>query len=399
MESSGPQWSPDPYGRHELRYFDGSAWTQHVADAGDVSVDWLPIREELREQRRLTSMQRAWADYQVGVQSSLRGAWRGTAFNAAPTWATDPLLRGEARYWDGSRWTEYCRTGGEEYNELTDEAIRRRRPSTMQLVHKAEFHLGLGLDSLDVDGLGLAAWHGNIALDLALAAVPTATPAPRGSKFRRPQPVVPRNAQPAVLLSNEVCVAGRGRLASGVLRRVARAASNHADVAAGALCANFMLATTAGVLGGLAHVGFERRARRAWCLELRVPLDADDVLAEIADAVTQLAFRDLENFYLLSVYASYYNWVPVLDALNRLGYHVPEPTMNDAWACEVLGTYEEASPWDVAAAFHRTALESHPDRLDGVSPHDRRDAYNALITINRAYRHLLTRPQQESAHR
>ncbi len=32
-------WLPDPTGRHELRYFDGSGWTEHVANAGVISVD------------------------------------------------------------------------------------------------------------------------------------------------------------------------------------------------------------------------------------------------------------------------------------------------------------------------------------------------------------------------
>ncbi|MBW3555422.1 MAG: PH domain-containing protein [Actinobacteria bacterium] len=27
-------WRPDPFGRHEVRYWDGAAWTAHVADAG-----------------------------------------------------------------------------------------------------------------------------------------------------------------------------------------------------------------------------------------------------------------------------------------------------------------------------------------------------------------------------
>jgi hypothetical protein len=34
-----PQWSPDPSGRHQLRYWDGSAWSHHVADAGLTSTD------------------------------------------------------------------------------------------------------------------------------------------------------------------------------------------------------------------------------------------------------------------------------------------------------------------------------------------------------------------------
>jgi hypothetical protein len=32
-------WLPDPTGRNELRYFDGSVWTEHVANAGVISAD------------------------------------------------------------------------------------------------------------------------------------------------------------------------------------------------------------------------------------------------------------------------------------------------------------------------------------------------------------------------
>lgn len=32
-------WIPDPVGRHELRYFDGGRWTEHVSDGGAQSVD------------------------------------------------------------------------------------------------------------------------------------------------------------------------------------------------------------------------------------------------------------------------------------------------------------------------------------------------------------------------
>lgn len=34
-------WHPDPSGRHELRYWDGTAWTSHVFDNGVQSVDPL----------------------------------------------------------------------------------------------------------------------------------------------------------------------------------------------------------------------------------------------------------------------------------------------------------------------------------------------------------------------
>ncbi|HUY86363.1 MAG TPA: DUF2510 domain-containing protein [Acidimicrobiales bacterium] len=36
---SAAAWYADPYGRHELRYFDGSSWTVHVANAGVATLD------------------------------------------------------------------------------------------------------------------------------------------------------------------------------------------------------------------------------------------------------------------------------------------------------------------------------------------------------------------------
>lgn len=32
-------WRADPFGRHELRYFDGTVWTAQVSDAGEKSID------------------------------------------------------------------------------------------------------------------------------------------------------------------------------------------------------------------------------------------------------------------------------------------------------------------------------------------------------------------------
>ncbi len=33
------QWSADPAGRHELRWWDGGAWTEHISDRGQVGID------------------------------------------------------------------------------------------------------------------------------------------------------------------------------------------------------------------------------------------------------------------------------------------------------------------------------------------------------------------------
>lgn len=41
MAQAPADWYPDPLGRHEYRYWDGAAWTGHVADAGEASFDPL----------------------------------------------------------------------------------------------------------------------------------------------------------------------------------------------------------------------------------------------------------------------------------------------------------------------------------------------------------------------
>src|SRR5689334_6717893 len=32
-------WYPDPYGRHEMRYYDGAQWTEHVSSHGRQTID------------------------------------------------------------------------------------------------------------------------------------------------------------------------------------------------------------------------------------------------------------------------------------------------------------------------------------------------------------------------
>jgi hypothetical protein len=34
-------WLADPAGRHELRYWDGTKFTEHVYDAGKITIDPL----------------------------------------------------------------------------------------------------------------------------------------------------------------------------------------------------------------------------------------------------------------------------------------------------------------------------------------------------------------------
>jgi len=41
MTAAPAQWSADPYRRHELRYYDGAHWTEHVSDRGVASTDLI----------------------------------------------------------------------------------------------------------------------------------------------------------------------------------------------------------------------------------------------------------------------------------------------------------------------------------------------------------------------
>ena len=42
--SWGPGWFPDPTGRHDHRWWDGAAWTAHVADGGVAALDAIEAR-------------------------------------------------------------------------------------------------------------------------------------------------------------------------------------------------------------------------------------------------------------------------------------------------------------------------------------------------------------------
>jgi hypothetical protein len=44
MTANPARWHPDPTGRHQLRYWNGTAWTEHVSDRGVTSRDPLARR-------------------------------------------------------------------------------------------------------------------------------------------------------------------------------------------------------------------------------------------------------------------------------------------------------------------------------------------------------------------
>lgn len=48
-------WRPDPFGRNQYRWFDGSSWTEHVANNGLVSTDPVSADEEVSSAKRVSS--------------------------------------------------------------------------------------------------------------------------------------------------------------------------------------------------------------------------------------------------------------------------------------------------------------------------------------------------------
>ncbi len=45
--SAGPGWYPDPLARFDHRYWDGTAWTDHVSKAGQMMTDPLSAMGEI----------------------------------------------------------------------------------------------------------------------------------------------------------------------------------------------------------------------------------------------------------------------------------------------------------------------------------------------------------------
>jgi hypothetical protein len=72
-------WQVDPTHRHELRYWNGVGWTEHVSDGGiqTTDTDATPVSSR-----------------------------------TAAAWHRDPTGRGQFRYWDSERWTQWVADGG-----------------------------------------------------------------------------------------------------------------------------------------------------------------------------------------------------------------------------------------------------------------------------------------------
>jgi uncharacterized protein YxjI len=82
-DSSPAAWHPDPLGRHELRYWDGTSWTEHVSNAGVTATDPLATSAAAVPTTRHTADQIADQVARAGVAATAAGT--GTIF-------TEPVL-------------------------------------------------------------------------------------------------------------------------------------------------------------------------------------------------------------------------------------------------------------------------------------------------------------------
>ncbi|GAB2975734.1 AIM24 family protein [Nocardioides montaniterrae] len=84
-------WHPDPTGRHELRYWDGAAWTDHVSDRGNVATD--PLHPPAQFAQSAQQPTPAWTDgadtlaesQQDDEQPPTSGGWTDGTETTDPT--------------------------------------------------------------------------------------------------------------------------------------------------------------------------------------------------------------------------------------------------------------------------------------------------------------------------
>lgn len=96
MNTTPANWYPDPMNRHELRYWDGNAWTDHVSNNGVQSADPVKAKLSDRFEGALTIGNEGDPNKiqdQLHSQAKYRGAQVGdVAFQGGGTIFTEPIL-------------------------------------------------------------------------------------------------------------------------------------------------------------------------------------------------------------------------------------------------------------------------------------------------------------------
>ena len=87
VEQLPPSWQPDPFGRHQHRFWDGRRWKALVADNGITSTD-------------------VYGNTPTPLPPPVGGA------SATAGWYADTSGRHQYRYWDRKRWTDQVADNG-----------------------------------------------------------------------------------------------------------------------------------------------------------------------------------------------------------------------------------------------------------------------------------------------
>ena len=101
MSTTPANWYPDPTRRHQLRYWDGTAWTDHVSDNGITSTD--PVQPAAPQATGFDRLESALTvgdegdKQKIADQISGQGRYRGAdlsavAFEGDGTIFGEPLL-------------------------------------------------------------------------------------------------------------------------------------------------------------------------------------------------------------------------------------------------------------------------------------------------------------------
>lgn len=170
---SAPEWLPDPTGRHALRYWDGTRWTDSVDDGtGTPSADplpqppppatavagWYPDPTGLHSLRYWDGVQWSASVVSGGASAEdMTGVDDTTVAPRAtvPGWHPDPSGRFAIRFWDTDHWTAtVCRAGhnqpessepAPEWAPPTGDRQRPPAPVGMRMARKAGWHMGASM--------------------------------------------------------------------------------------------------------------------------------------------------------------------------------------------------------------------------------------------------------------
>ena len=74
-------WYADPLGRHQLRYYDGSQWTEHVSSNGTTSID-PPVGQSY-----VPTVQRAPENIRTGFSNSATASGK-MWIDSASSWSS-----------------------------------------------------------------------------------------------------------------------------------------------------------------------------------------------------------------------------------------------------------------------------------------------------------------------